>query len=160
MILFVICVIAMHLLRHWIVVVSHFYFFRGLSVSDLAFIFIGALMFKPGPFIRPHPFFWSLILSMSLLYLLAIIFLLFQVNFIYYILYYIILYILYCILYILLYCIVFILIAFISIVLYIVFTSLRTSMMLDNSWEWSIQLLERCLMKNLTQQTVPWQLKI
>lgn len=44
----------------------------------VSFLYIGALMFKSGPFIRPHPLFWRLILSASVLYLLIIIFLLFQ----------------------------------------------------------------------------------
>jgi hypothetical protein len=38
-------------------------------------------MFKSGPFIRPHPLFWRLILSASVLYLLVMIFLLFQVKY-------------------------------------------------------------------------------
>ena len=50
-----------------------------MAVS-VSFLYIGALMFKSGPFIRPHPLFWRLILSASVLYLLIIIFLLFQVK--------------------------------------------------------------------------------
>jgi len=50
-----------------------------MAVS-VSFLYIGAFMFKSGPFIRPHPLFWRLILSASVLYLLIIIFLLFQVK--------------------------------------------------------------------------------
>ena len=46
----------------------------------ISFIYVGSLMFKSGPFIRPHPLFWRLILATSVLYLLTIIFLLFQVQ--------------------------------------------------------------------------------
>lgn len=57
-----------------------FYLFcRGLTAVGLSFIYVGSLMFKSGPFIRPHPLFWRFILSCSVLYLLAVIFLLFQV---------------------------------------------------------------------------------
>ena len=42
------------------------------------FVFISALLIRDGPFIRPHPLFWRLIQSLSLLYLLLMIFFLFQ----------------------------------------------------------------------------------
>ena len=42
------------------------------------FVFIGTLLLRDGPFIRPHPLFWRLIQSVSVLYLLLMIFLLFQ----------------------------------------------------------------------------------
>lgn len=53
---------------------------RGLAVAALSFVFVGMLMFKSGPFFRPHPLFWRLVLSLSVLYLFVIIFLLFQVR--------------------------------------------------------------------------------
>lgn len=56
------------------------FIFRGITAVSLSFMFIGAVMFKSGPFIRPHPLFWRLILAASVLYLLAVIFLLFQVR--------------------------------------------------------------------------------
>jgi phosphatidylserine synthase 2 len=36
------------------------------------------LQFRDGPFIRPHPAFWRVILGINLLYELALVFLLFQ----------------------------------------------------------------------------------
>ena len=36
------------------------------------------LQFRDGPFIRPHPSFWRIILGINLLYELALVFLLFQ----------------------------------------------------------------------------------
>lgn len=44
----------------------------------LCFVFMTATLFRSGPFIRPHPLFWALIQSLSLLYLLIMIFFLFQ----------------------------------------------------------------------------------
>lgn len=56
------------------------FIFSGFAAASVSFIFIGTFMFQSGPFIRPHPLFWRLILAMSVLYLLVIIFLLFQVK--------------------------------------------------------------------------------
>ena len=50
---------------------------KGLSMAALTFVFIGSLMFRNGPFIRPHPVFWRAVLAISVLYLLIITFLLF-----------------------------------------------------------------------------------
>jgi phosphatidylserine synthase 2 len=36
------------------------------------------IQFRDGPFIRPHPVFWRVILGINLLYELALVFLLFQ----------------------------------------------------------------------------------
>lgn len=36
------------------------------------------IQFRDGPFIRPHPAFWRIILGLNLLYELALVFLLFQ----------------------------------------------------------------------------------
>jgi phosphatidylserine synthase 2 len=36
------------------------------------------LQFRDGPFIRPHPAFWRMVLGVNLLYELALVFLLFQ----------------------------------------------------------------------------------
>ena len=36
------------------------------------------IQFRDGPFIRPHPSFWRIILGVNLLYELALVFLLFQ----------------------------------------------------------------------------------
>jgi phosphatidylserine synthase 2 len=47
-------------------------------VAAGCFVFIGALLIRDGPFIRPHPLFWRLIQALSVLYLLLMIFLLFQ----------------------------------------------------------------------------------
>ncbi len=51
---------------------------RGLGAAAISFLFIGTTQFSDGPFIRPHPIFWRLILSLSILYLLTLIVLLFQ----------------------------------------------------------------------------------
>ena len=51
---------------------------RGLGVAALVFLFVG-LMFLggKGPFIRPHPAIWRLVLSLSVLYLMALVTVLF-----------------------------------------------------------------------------------
>lgn len=54
------------------------HYFRGVLAAALSFIFIGVVQFGDGPFIRPHPIIWRLVLSVSILYLLALIVLLFQ----------------------------------------------------------------------------------
>ncbi|GFO03340.1 phosphatidylserine synthase 2, partial [Plakobranchus ocellatus] len=51
---------------------------RGLFAICLAFLLFGVINSPDGPFIRPHPVFWRLILCMSILYELALVFLLFQ----------------------------------------------------------------------------------
>lgn len=43
-----------------------------------AFVLIGVTQLGDGPFIRPHPAFWRLVLAVSMLYLLALIVILFQ----------------------------------------------------------------------------------
>lgn len=52
---------------------------RGVIAAAVSFVFIGVLQFSDGPFIRPHPVVWRLVLSVSILYLLLLIVLLFQV---------------------------------------------------------------------------------
>lgn len=42
------------------------------------FIIVSILAFPNGPFTRPHPAFWRMIFGLSVLYLLCLIFLLFQ----------------------------------------------------------------------------------
>lgn len=44
----------------------------------VSFLFIGVTQFGDGPFIRPHPALWRLVLSVSIVYLLFLIVLLFQ----------------------------------------------------------------------------------
>ncbi|GFR70841.1 phosphatidylserine synthase [Elysia marginata] len=51
---------------------------RGLFAICLAFLLFGVINSPDGPFIRPHPVFWRLVLCMSILYELALVFLLFQ----------------------------------------------------------------------------------
>ncbi|XP_055335120.1 phosphatidylserine synthase 2-like [Paramacrobiotus metropolitanus] len=51
---------------------------RGIVSACVAFLIIGILQTSDGPFRRPHPVFWRLIFSITVLYELSLIFLLFQ----------------------------------------------------------------------------------
>lgn len=53
-------------------------FFSGVYAAIVAFLTFSVLQFRDGPFIRPHPAFWRIILGINLLYELALVFLLFQ----------------------------------------------------------------------------------
>ena len=44
----------------------------------VAFLMFSVVQFRDGPFIRPHPAFWRMVLGVNLLYELALVFLLFQ----------------------------------------------------------------------------------
>ena len=50
----------------------------GLIASALVFLVVGVLQFQDGPFLRPHPFLWRAVLATSILYLMLLVFLLFQ----------------------------------------------------------------------------------
>lgn len=50
----------------------------GIRCLVLFFLVISLLTFPNGPFTRPHPAFWRLVFGISVLYLLLIIFILFQ----------------------------------------------------------------------------------
>ncbi|KAK0243839.1 PSS-domain-containing protein [Armillaria nabsnona] len=50
----------------------------GVYASILSFIMFSMIQFRDGPFIRPHPAFWRMVLGVNLLYELALVFLLFQ----------------------------------------------------------------------------------
>ncbi|KAJ7069355.1 phosphatidyl serine synthase-domain-containing protein [Mycena amicta] len=50
----------------------------GVYASISFFLVFGTLQFRDGPFIRPHPAFWRVVLGFNLLYELALVFLLFQ----------------------------------------------------------------------------------
>lgn len=50
----------------------------GIYATLLAFLTFSMLQFRDGPFIRPHPAFWRVVLGINLLYELALVFLLFQ----------------------------------------------------------------------------------
>ncbi|KAJ3045499.1 hypothetical protein HDV00_009153 [Rhizophlyctis rosea] len=50
----------------------------GLSVAAAVLILTGLLQFRDGPFIRPHPAFWRIILSLSVIYQMILVFILFQ----------------------------------------------------------------------------------
>ena len=54
--------------------------FRGLVAVILTFVLFGVTHTPDGPFRRPHPAFWRLILCLSIVYELALVFLLFQVS--------------------------------------------------------------------------------
>lgn len=51
---------------------------RGFGAAALAFIFLGLHQFSNGPFIRPHPALWRMILAISIIYFVILIALLFQ----------------------------------------------------------------------------------
>lgn len=52
--------------------------FRGVYAAIAAFLSFSMLQFRDGPFIRPHPAFWRVVLGVNLLYELGLVFLLFQ----------------------------------------------------------------------------------
>lgn len=52
--------------------------FSGVYAAIVAFLMFSMVQFRDGPFIRPHPAFWRMILGVNLLYELALVFLLFQ----------------------------------------------------------------------------------
>jgi phosphatidylserine synthase 2 len=51
---------------------------RGLTAICITFLLFGIINTPDGPFVRPHPVFWRLILCLSIMYELALVFLLFQ----------------------------------------------------------------------------------
>ncbi|XP_052801197.1 phosphatidylserine synthase 2-like [Mya arenaria] len=51
---------------------------RGVTAMGLCFLLFGVTQTPDGPFRRPHPAFWRLILCLSILYELAMVYLLFQ----------------------------------------------------------------------------------
>jgi phosphatidylserine synthase 2 len=53
-------------------------FDSGIYASIVSFLLFSMLQFRDGPYIRPHPSFWRIILGINLLYELALVFLLFQ----------------------------------------------------------------------------------
>jgi phosphatidylserine synthase 2 len=50
----------------------------GVYAAIAAFLTFSMIQFRDGPFIRPHPAFWRVVLGANLLYELALVFLLFQ----------------------------------------------------------------------------------
>ena len=50
----------------------------GAYASISAFLLFSMIQFRDGPFIRPHPAFWRIILGINLLYELLLVFLVFQ----------------------------------------------------------------------------------
>ncbi len=51
----------------------------GFSVATAVFCIIGMLTFRNGPFIRPHPAIWRVVLSLSIIYEIVMVVVLFQV---------------------------------------------------------------------------------
>ncbi|KAG2174799.1 hypothetical protein INT43_005861 [Umbelopsis isabellina] len=49
----------------------------GITAAVACFVFIGMLQFRDGPFVRPHVVFWRAVLSLSVLYQMALVFFLF-----------------------------------------------------------------------------------
>jgi phosphatidylserine synthase 2 len=52
----------------------------GITAAVACFVFIGMLQFRDGPFVRPHVAFWRAVLSLSVLYQMALVFFLFLVS--------------------------------------------------------------------------------
>lgn len=50
----------------------------GIYACIGAFLTFSLIQFRDGPFVRPHPAFWRIVLGLNLLYELALVFLLFQ----------------------------------------------------------------------------------
>lgn len=50
----------------------------GAYAAIASFLVFSMIQFRDGPFIRPHPAFWRMVLGLNLLYELALVFLLFQ----------------------------------------------------------------------------------
>ncbi|KAH7919004.1 PSS-domain-containing protein [Leucogyrophana mollusca] len=50
----------------------------GVYAAVASFLVFSMIQFRDGPFIRPHPAFWRVVLGVNLLYELALVFLLFQ----------------------------------------------------------------------------------
>lgn len=53
---------------------------RGLVACAIFFVLFGVTQTPDGPFIRPHPAFWRLVLCLSVLYEIVLIYILFQVS--------------------------------------------------------------------------------
>lgn len=54
------------------------FIFRGIYAAIASFLMFSMIQFRDGPYIRPHPAFWRIVLGINLLYELALVFLLFQ----------------------------------------------------------------------------------
>lgn len=52
--------------------------FRGIYASISAFLVFSMVQFRDGPFVRPHPAFWRIILGINLLYELGLVYMLFE----------------------------------------------------------------------------------
>ncbi|KAI8825705.1 phosphatidyl serine synthase-domain-containing protein [Fimicolochytrium jonesii] len=50
----------------------------GLATCVGIFLLIGMLQFRDGPFVRPHPAFWRIVLSLSVVYQIILVFVAFQ----------------------------------------------------------------------------------
>ena len=50
----------------------------GLGAAAMVLVLLGLLMFPDGPFIRPHPALWRIVTASSAVYLILLVFLLFQ----------------------------------------------------------------------------------
>ena len=71
---------------------------RGVIAVVVIFLLIGIIHMPDGPFIRPHPVLWRLVLCVSILYILMLIYILFQVCCYVYVLYtYVCMYICVCV---------------------------------------------------------------
>ncbi|XP_065911554.1 phosphatidylserine synthase 2-like isoform X2 [Dysidea avara] len=57
---------------------TSFYNHRGVIAVIIIFLLIGIIHMPDGPFIRPHPVLWRLVLCISILYVLMLIYILFQ----------------------------------------------------------------------------------
>jgi hypothetical protein len=64
--------------RCWCVSACNYVPQQCLVLHFAAFLSFSMIQFRDGPYVRPHPAFWRIILGINLLYELALVFLLFQ----------------------------------------------------------------------------------
>lgn len=53
---------------------------RGVIAAATVFIFYGMTQLPVGPFIRPHPVFWKAVQAVSIIYLVSLVFIFYQVH--------------------------------------------------------------------------------
>lgn len=64
-----------------IVQVDFWIIIRGLATASAIFLIYAALQFKDTLFVRPHPVIWRIVNGVGILYLMLLVFMLFQVKF-------------------------------------------------------------------------------
>jgi hypothetical protein len=64
--------------QRYLVCLSSKQSFSGAYAAIVSFLLFSTIQFRDGPFIRPHPAIWRVVLGINLLYELGLVFLLFQ----------------------------------------------------------------------------------